>query len=75
VRVGEWRLSADILNEHFAADTSYIQVRTADKAADMGNFEAIDDSSDNVASSLRHVICRRSRRTVLYVSLTHDSGY
>jgi len=51
--MGEWRLSADILNNNFTADTNYIQVRTVDKAADMGNFEAIDDSSDNVTSSLQ----------------------
>jgi hypothetical protein len=68
VRMGEWRLSADILNKHFAVDTNYTQVRTADKAA-------IGDSSDNVPSSLRHVLCRRSQRTVSYVRLTPDSGY
>jgi hypothetical protein len=67
VRMGEWRLSADILNNNFTADTNYLQARTADKAADMGNFEAIDYSSDNVASFLQHALCRRSQRTVSYV--------
>jgi hypothetical protein len=56
VRIGEWRYSADILNNNITADTNYIQVRIADKAGDMGNFVAIGDSSDNVASSLQHVI-------------------
>jgi len=65
--MGEWRLSADILNNNFTADTNYIHVRIVDKAADMGNFEAIDDSSDNIASSLQRVLCRRSQRTVSYV--------
>jgi len=65
--MGEWRLSADIPNNNFTADTNYIQVRTVNKAADMGNFEAIDDSSDNVASSLQHVLRQRSQRTVSYV--------
>jgi len=65
--MGEWRLSADILNSNFTADTNYIQVWTVGKAADIGNFEAIDDSSDNVVSSLQYVLCRRSQRTVSYV--------
>jgi hypothetical protein len=65
--MGEWRLSADILQNNFTADTNYLQARTTDKAEDMGNFKAIDYSSDNVASSLQYVLCRRSQTTVSYV--------